>query len=177
MLLFMADTLGPSDREKLQSIYERCGKKMHAAAQKICGDQAEDAVQNAFISMAKHIDKINERDDDGLAGYVIAIAKNEAYELMRKTEYTEDIDSISVKDPFSDPAERVFERDAFEYATRIIREMDDKYRAPLYLFCVMGMTLKETASQLHIREKTAGIRVYRAKKLLMDKMKEAGYEY
>ncbi|MBP5207698.1 MAG: sigma-70 family RNA polymerase sigma factor [Clostridia bacterium] len=177
MLLFMAETLDAPQRRKLERLYAQYGKKMYAAARRICGDLAEDAVQNAFVSIAKNIEKTDGRDDDGLAGYVIAIAKNEAYDLMRKTEKTEDIDSLPVPDPFSDPAERVFERDAFEAAVKLIRDMDDKYRTPLYLVCVMGMSIKEAASSLRLREKTVGVRVYRAKKLLADKLKEAGYEY
>lgn len=177
MLLFAAETLDAPARSKLESVYAQYGKKMYAAAKSICGDNAEDAVQNAFLSMAKNMEKIDVRDIDGLAGYVIGIVKNEAYNIMRKTEYNEDADEVDAADPFQDPAERVFERDAFEKAVSIMQSMDDKYRTPLYLFCVTGKTLKETASELHISEKTAGTRIYRAKKLLADKLKEAGYEY
>lgn len=177
MLFFAADTLDGDSKRKLEEIYKRCGRKMYAAAKSICGALAEDAVQNAILSMAENMDRINQRETDKIDGYVIGIVKNEAYDLMGALDRTEPVEDDFTSDPFSDPTDRIFEREAYEYAVKIIRSMDDKYRTPLYLFCVMDRSLEEIARQLHISRKTAGTRVYRAKKLLAGKMKEAGYEF
>ena len=179
MILFIPDTLDRPEKELLGELFDKYGKKMFSAAKKIVGNtaDAEDAVQNAILSMAENMDRINQRETDKIDGYVIGIVKNEAYDLMRALDRTEPVEDDFTSDPFSDPTDRIFEREAYEYAVKIIRSMDDKYRTPLYLFCVMDRSLEEIARQLHISRKTAGTRVYRAKKLLAGKMKEAGYEF
>ena len=55
--------------------------------------------------------------------------------------------------------------------------MDDLYRAPIYLNCVMGFSVKETAKQLHKNEQTVKGQIMRGKKMIINKLKEAGYEF
>ena len=85
MLLFMADTLSYGDKQKLETMYEKYKRKMYSAAKRILsdGDKAEDATQNAFISMAENIRRINITDDYAPQGYVLAIVTNEAYNITR----------------------------------------------------------------------------------------------
>lgn len=177
MLLFMAETLSPAEKKKTEQIYERYGKKMFAAANKILNDRssAEDALQNSFLSIVKNIEKINLSDEDGLEGYVITIAKNEAYNILRAEKNDLDIDEVVTADPWQNAEEKVLVRDAYEKAVSIMREMDDKYRTPLYLYCVMGYSVPEIAKQLKRSEKTVNTQIFRGKKLLADKLREAGY--
>ena len=179
MLLFMAETLSYGDRQKLQTLYDRYERKMYAAAKRILNDgyKAEDATQNAFVRIAKNMDKINIMDEDAVEGYVIVIVKNEAYNVLRKEEQTEQLEEAPAADPFSDVNAKVFDRDVYEKIIAILREMDDLYRAPLYLCCVMGFTVKETAKQLKRNEKTVKSQIYRGKKIIISKLKEAGYEF
>lgn len=179
MLLFMADTLSYSDRRKLEIMYDRYKRKMYAAAKSVLGgDGAEDAVQNAFVCIAKNMDKINVLDSGALEGYVIVIAKNEAYNILRKEDKAEPFDEAPpVSDPFSDVDAKVLERDAYEKTVSILRSMDDTYRAPLYLRYVMGYSVKETARLLKRNEQTVKGQLARGKKMIISQLKEAGYEY
>ena len=179
MLLFTADTLSQSDRQKLEVMYDRYRRKMYSAAKRILNDgfKAEDAVQNAFVAIAKNMDKINVNDEDALEGYVIVIAKNEAYNIIRAEDKAELYDEEPLlTDPFSDVGAKVFEKDVYEKIIFILREMDDTYRSPLYLNCVMGYSVKETAKKLHRNEQTVKGQIMRGKKLIISKLKEAGYE-
>ena len=180
MLLFMADTLSQSDREKLEMMYEKYKRKMYSAAKRILNDgfKAEDATQNAFVSIAKHMDKINVNDGDALEGYVIAIAKNEAYNIIRAEDKAELYDEEPIAaDPFFDVNAKVFEKEVYEKIISVLRSMDDIYRAPIYLNCVMGFSVKETAKQLHRNEQTVKGQITRGKKMIINKLKEAGYEF
>ena len=179
MLLFMADTLSYGDKQKLETMYEKYKRKMYSAAKRILsdGDKAEDATQNAFISIAENIGRINIMDDDALEGYVIAIAKNEAYNIIRAKDKAELYDEFPlVSDPFSDVNAKVFEKEVYEKIVEILRNMDDLYRSPIYLNCVMGYTVKETAKQLHRNVQTVKGQIARGKKMIINKLKEAGYE-
>ncbi|MBO4422853.1 MAG: sigma-70 family RNA polymerase sigma factor [Clostridia bacterium] len=178
MLLFMADTLAPQEKKKLQIMYERYGKKMFAAANRILNDKslAEDALQNSFVSMASRIDRININDEDGLEGYVIAVVKNAAYDLIRDRMPQTDDDVTAVCDEWQDAEKKVLIREAYEKAVALMREMDDRYRTPLYLNCVMGYSVKEISKMLHRNEKTVLTQIFRGKKLLADQLRETGYE-
>lgn len=179
MLLFMADTLSYGDKQKLETMYEKYKRKMYSAAKRILsdGDKAEDATQNAFTSIAENIGRINIMDDDALEGYVIAIVKNEAYNIIRAKDKAELYDEFPlVSDPFSDVNAKVFEKEVYEKIVEILRNMDDLYRSPIYLNCVMGYTVKETAKQLHRNVQTVKGQIARGKKMIINKLKEAGYD-
>ncbi len=179
MILFMADTLSHADKKKTEILYERYGKKMFAAANRILNDKslAEDALQNSFLSIVKHIDRINIYDEDGLEGYVMTIAKNEAIDIIRKRNHELDTIEICEADVWENTDEKVLLREEFDKAVSIMREMDEKYRAPLYLHCVMGYSAKEISDLLKRSIKTVNTQIFRGKKLLADKLKEAGYEH
>jgi RNA polymerase sigma-70 factor (ECF subfamily) len=180
MLLFMADTLSESEKQKLEIMYDRYRRKMYTAAKRILNDgfKAEDAVQNAFVSIAKNINRININDEDALEGYVITIAKNEAYNVIRAGDKAELYDEEPVlSDPFFDVNAKVFEKEVYEKIISVLRSMDDIYRAPIYLNCVMGFSVKETAKQLHRNEQTVKGQITRGKKMIINKLKEAGYEF
>lgn len=178
MFLFMADTLSPKDKKKTEILYERYSKKMFAAANRILNNKSlsEDALQNSFLSIVKHIERINVYDIEGLEGYVIAIAKNEAFNILRSNKSVSDIEEVCETDVWANAEEKVLMRDEFNKAVSIMRKMDDKYRAPLYLYCVMGYSVAEISSLLHRNAKTVKTQIFRAKKILADKLREAGYE-
>ena len=70
----------------------------------------------------------------------------------------------------------MFEKEVYEKIVEILRNMDDLYRSPIYLNCVMGYTVKETAKQLHRNVQTVKGQIARGKKMIINKLKEAGYE-
>ena len=180
MILFMADTMPYTNKEKLRILYDTYRQRMYSAAVRITGNtaDAEDAVQNAFISVSKHLSKINVLDEDALKGYLIAVVKNEAINIIRRADKAGCDDGAELaEDPFADVEARVWDREVYEMIISILRGMDDRYRAPLYLSCVMGYTVKETASQLHRNEQTVKGQIVRGKQMIISKLKEAGYEF
>ena len=176
-MVLLNDVTEPlDDKQKLEFIYRRYGKKMYTAAYNILKSQsdAEDAVQNAFVNICKRIRDINEKDDDKLRGYVLAIAQNEAYNVIRQRKPETSIDEIP--EPADDGVEfRVEEGDAFRFAVNVMRQMDEKYRAPLYLYYVMGYSYKETAKALKRSEGTVRVQISRGLQILKKSLKEAGY--
>ena len=58
----------------------------------------------------------------------------------------------------------------------IIRAMPETYRAALEMRFVLEMTHKEISKALGISETAAANRVSRGRKLLIEKLKEEGYE-
>ncbi|MBQ7698718.1 MAG: sigma-70 family RNA polymerase sigma factor [Clostridia bacterium] len=178
MFLFSADVLEEYDRRRLAVVYEKYSGRMYTAAKRILnnGEDAEDAVQNAFYSIAKRMNNIDIHDENALCGYLLTVVKNEAIEILRKRKNAVPVDELT---DLTDSSDTVFEtekREVFEYAVKIIMRMDETYRAPLYLTAVMGYTSKETSKILKRSEATVRVQISRAKKMLAKQLKEAGYE-
>jgi len=171
-------SLKKDDKQRLSYVYERYGRRMFSAAKQITQNDsdAEDALHNAFVRVAKRMKKLNLNDEDALCGYLFTVVKNEAANILRKRKNTlplDEIENISDGYDFTFETER---REIYEYATKIMTEMDDTYRAPLYLSVVMGYSAAETAKELDRNIATVRVQISRAKKMLADKLKEAGYE-
>ena len=178
MFLFLADVLEEYDRRRLAVVYEKYSGRMYTAAKRILnnGEDAEDAVQNAFYSIAKRMKNIDIHDENALCGYLLAVVKNEAIDILRKRKSAVLVDTLTDLPDGSDTVFETEKREVFEYAVNIIMQMDDTYRAPLYLSAVMGYTSKETAKILKRSEATVRVQISRAKQMLAKKLKEAGYE-
>ena len=178
MLLFLAEALEEDDRQRLTLMYEKYSRRMYTTAKRILGsgEDAEDAVQNAFVSVAKRMKTINIYDEDALCGYLIAVVKNEAVDLLRKRKNTVDVDDVTELPGSCDTVFETEKREVFDYAVNVMKQMDNTYRAPLYLSVVMGYSSKETADILKRSPATVRVQISRAKQMLAEKLKEAGYE-
>ena len=178
MLFFTAESADMNEKQRLEYIYRRYSKKMFSAAYRISGSQsdAEDAVQNAFVNICKNLKRLDEKDEDAMRGYVLAIATNEAYNIIRGRGNEISTDELPEATDGGDVEIKVAEGAEFKEAIRIMRQMDNRYRAPLYLYYVMGYSLKETAKQLKRNEGTVRVQIARGLQILKKSMKEAGYE-
>ena len=84
MLLSMLDS--ESDRRDFAMLYERYHEDMELAALRILPEQkdAEDAMQNAFVQVIRHYEKVSEIPCEELPFWLICIVKNEARIIQRK---------------------------------------------------------------------------------------------
>jgi len=178
MLLFIPDTLPDDDKQLISKMYEKHCRRMFAAAKQITNDKgdAEDAVQNAFVSIVKNIGRINIDDEEAMRGYLLTVVKNEAVNILRKRKDSEPVDEMTGIADGCDVEFLTEKREVFEYAVKIMSAMDEKYRAPLYLSTVMGFSIKEVAKTLGRDHKTVKVQISRARKMLADALTEAGYE-
>ena len=178
MLFFTAESAETDEKQRLEYVYRRYSKKMFTAAYRVLGSQsdAEDAVQNAFVNICKNLKRLDDKDDDAMRGYVLAIATNEAYNIIRERGNEVSADELPEASDGGDVEISVAEGAEFREAVKIMRQMDGKYRAPLYLHYVMGYSLKETARQLKRNEGTVRVQIARGLQILKKSMKEAGYE-
>ena len=78
------------DRQKFIEIYEKYHVQMERTAMRILKEQSdvEDAVQNAFMQMIRHFEKIFEIPCEELPFWIISIVKNEARAILRKNSRT-----------------------------------------------------------------------------------------
>ena len=86
LAFFLAALESEEERRQFVVLYEQNHEKMELAALGILKEQhdAEDAVQNAFLQVIRHFEKIPEISCEELPFWLISIVKNEALMILRK---------------------------------------------------------------------------------------------
>lgn len=163
-----------AEKEKFTEVYETWRKAMYYAALKVTHDHglAEDALQDAFLYIAKNIRKLGDPQSAETKAYLIMTADSQAKKLLRKRREIIDIDLAEaaavnggdVEDAFFDSLDE-------EDLRRKIEALPEEYRTPLLLFYAKGFSGREIAEMLGMKEPTVRKRVERAKKLLAEALK------
>ena len=172
MLIFLLAALeSEEDRREFAVIYEQHHARLENAAMRILKNQtdAEDAVQNAFMQVIRHFEKISEIPCKELPFWLISIVKNEALMLLRKRDRTATLE----EERFPEGAE-----DVSDYAAlvELFRSLPDTYRRVLEMKVLLGYTDKEIAGHLGISETAVSTRASRGRQLLREILEKEGFQ-
>lgn len=171
LLFYLAAINGEKEKRTFEYYYVTYRQQMFYMARSVLGDNsdAEDAVHNAFVGIAKHIDVLLSADEEKAKCYCIKAAKNAALNIVRKNRQMNDV--VSIDDLYDVADEKSFEEmlDSAEYkdVLDIIRNMDDVYRDVLYMRYVMDMSVKKISQVLDRKESTVKQQLVRGKKILV----------
>jgi RNA polymerase sigma-70 factor, ECF subfamily len=130
----------------------------------LSGDHAlaNDLVQETFLRAWKSLDSL--KDVNAAKSWLITILRREhARTFERKRLPMTDIDNVTVADQIDLPPEERMEIDLMRQA---LMALDSKYREPLTLQVVMGLSITEIAQQLQLSESAVMTRVFRAREKL-----------
>lgn len=80
MLVYLSMIEGPEDRNKFEIVYQQYKSLMYYVAYRILREErdAEDAVHNAFVRIAEHIEKISEPVCPKTRAFVVLIVERTA---------------------------------------------------------------------------------------------------
>lgn len=172
IFLLMIDT--PEEKRKFVILYEKYRYLMQKVAMDVLHDSflAEDAVHNAFVSVAYNLDKLDEFEDVPTKLYLVACARNAAFDLYRKR-------SSQVKKEilFEEAMEKggyvtYIESDLENGILDILKNLPLKYRDVFMLKYVNHMENQEIAEVCGILEGTVRQRIARGKVMIERKIKE-----
>lgn len=166
--LQMMDT--PEERSKFEQIYlEYRGLMFHVANKILQNEQdAEDAVHQAFLNVAEHIQKIGAVTCPKTKSYIVTVVENKAIDLYRRrkrhqiVELGDDIPGIQV----------VYEGE--NALAACILKLPPRYREAILLRYVQGYSVKEMASILGVSFSAASKLDQRAKARLKDLYEKEG---
>ena len=167
-----------TQRRNYETIYTGYRQQMLAVAFRVLGDagEAEDAVQNAFLGIAKHIAKVPEGDEKVLRAYVLTAARNAALSLLEKRQQRPP--ETALDEAFTAADEDLFQKVAasedYEALLRAIRKLDLCYREVLMLVFVQEHSVKEAAEILGRREGTVRQQLNRGRKKLIALCRKEG---
>lgn len=161
----------------------RLQRRVYAVAYRITGQaqDAEDVVQQTFLSLIEHIDSF--RGESAVATWVLRIATNFALKVLRKrrglpTVSLDDGDEsfASVPHPefiaaWREPPDVLAERaEMRELLDKAISELDDKHRVVFVLRDIEGLPTEETAEALGLSVANVKVRLLRARMQLRERL-------
>jgi len=172
IFLLMIDT--PEDKGKFTILYEKYRYLMQKVAMDALHDrfQAEDAVHNAFINLAMHMDGIGEPESLQTKRYLITIVKNAAIDMYRKKNvqmkreiYVDELGEEELPIAY-------METDLDNDVLDILKKLPIKYRDIFLLKYSAHLENSEIARLCGIQESTVRQRIARGKRLIEDALQK-----
>ena len=159
-LLTFVDDEG--DRQKFTAIYREYHVRMEKVALRILSEHkdAEDAVQNAWMQVIKHFQKVSEIPGEELLYWLISITKNEALMILRKKRKTLPLEDWAAVTEMSDSDL------TYQDLVALFTRLPETYRATLEMKFLLQYTEAEIAAKLGISETAVSTRVNRGRALL-----------
>lgn len=172
MLSFFLSALETdADRQTFLRLYEQHHLRVEQTALRILKNQqdAEDAVQSAFVQVIKHFHKIHEIPCQNLPFWIISIVKNEALMILRKKKRVVPLEDW---DGFVKEAESISE---YSQLVQVFSRLPETYRAALEMKFLLDYSGKEIAQRLGISEAAVHTRISRGRALLKELLEQEGF--
>lgn len=120
---------------------------------------AEDATQETFLKAWKHMDRFQGRNQCAPKTWLMKIACNTCRDHLRRAFRKHEVPKADLSAHIQyAPEDRELILD--------LMNLPDKYRAPVLLFYLQSMSVRETAKALHVSPATVSRRLETARELL-----------
>jgi len=138
-------------------------------------DTAEDAVQEAFVKAYQALDSFEE--DKPFYPWLAMIARNQALNQIRKAERERPASEIehdfdSIPHDSAGPLDELVSRENDRRLARAVTSLPDVYRTVFVLRMFEKLSYEEIADKLKISIGTVDSRLFRARKKLLEMLKE-----
>ena len=167
--LMMIDS--EEEKIKFELLYDLYKKRMWYVANQVLNDplEAEDAVHDAFIGIAKNIHHIDDPYSKKTLAYVVTASKHSAINIATRSKdrifyKLEDFKDI----PDDEAMKKLIESENKEILINALKEMPELYRDLLYFRYYQEMSEKEIAAQTGANYSTVRKQISRARKLLCE---------
>lgn len=159
-----------------KELYEQYAGRMLGICLRYAGnrDTAEDWLHDGFLKIFDSFDKFTWRGEGSLRAWMERVMINTALQYLRKN------DVMNLSNPLEEVPDDTYEEpDAMEVETipqkvlmQFIDELPQGYRTVFNLYVFEEKSHKEIADSLGINEKSSASQLFRAKKVLANKVKE-----
>ena len=172
IILMMVDT--PEQKRKFAELYERYRYLMFKIAVDILHEHhlAEDALQEAFVRVAKHMECIGQLEETATKRYLITITKNAAIDLYRKQNnlrsreiYVDELADNQMPLDYMEP-------EADSEALDILKNLPPKDRDVFLLKYSAHQSNQQIAKACGIREGTVRQRLARGRQLIAEELEK-----
>ena len=172
LALYMSFIDSEDDREKFEIIYNEYRKRMVSTAYSILHnhEDAEDAVHEALIRIAKNMKAIDDPKSKKTLAYVITATKNNAINIFNKNKRNSEHIFIGDIENLTD--ERFFEKmsltESYKEIVNAVELLNETYRDVMYYHFVCDMKIRDIADLLGEKSSTVQQKLIRGKKKLLE---------
>lgn len=180
MFLFLALLDSPEEQEKFTELYDHYRHFMwYVANQKLQDEHlAEDAVQEAFFALTRHLDKVEDVHSPRTKKFLATIVRSKAVDILRKTKPEEELTEYLSSDKGTpDMLEQYLKKENYNRLVSCILELDDRYRVIFEYKYVYHMGDEQIGDLLGITAKNVNVRYFRARKKLQEMIQKEGGGY
>ncbi len=183
MLLYLSMLDTQEEKDKFTEIYEQYQHFCWYIANGILNDAhlSEDAVQDAFLALTRHLDKVEEVDSPKTRKFLMTIVKSKAIDLIRKDKgevsLSQEDMGAELLDEKPDLLSAYITQENYNKLIACVLELDEIYRVVFEYKYLHELSDQEIADILNISAKTVNVRFYRARKKLQEMIQKevAGY--
>ncbi|WP_411030245.1 RNA polymerase sigma factor [Spongiimicrobium sp. 3-5] len=159
-----------SDRQAQQAIYDKYAPRMLSVCRQYIQDLqfAEDVMIGGFVKVFSHLSNFENRGS--FEGWIRKIMVRESISYLRKKQFVvfdEEIYENNASTSFS-----INEEFDVESIQRLIDKLPEGYKMVFVLYAVEGYKHTEIAEMLKISESTSKTQLFKARKMLQDKLKK-----
>lgn len=162
-----ADNIESSKNAAFSALVRKHSDDLFRFAYWLSGDRdiAQDLVQETCLRAWRAIDQL--QDPEKAKPWLLTTVRRE--NARRFQRYQPTLSEVPL-DTLASDAAPVEQSAEINTVRRALKRLPVKYREPLVLQVLFGYTLKEIGVLLDLPENTAAVRVFRAKKLLREKL-------
>lgn len=170
MILFLSMLDSEEDKAKFTRLYEKYRYFLWYLANERLHDAhlAEDAVQEAFLALTRHLDKVDEIENAATRNFLATIVKSKAIDMIRRRKgVSEEVYEENIVDGTSeDVLDTYLTKDNYDRILQAIAGLDEIYRVVFEYKYLHGLTDREIANLLDVTPKVVNVRIFRARKKL-----------
>ena len=170
------------DRDKLEYLYNTYYSLMFSVAMKYLRseDAAKDAVHDSILKAIRYLHLIDKNSAPKTKTLLCTIVKNRCIDMLRRSDALPmgDMEEVLSEgaDTIATPIEYLLQEEGYQFLLSCIEELSDTYRAVCQLKYVVGCRETEIADLLGISPKAVNVRLFRARRILKNKIREANHE-
>jgi RNA polymerase sigma-70 factor (ECF subfamily) len=169
----------PDDISRFTEIYQKYNVYMAKIAFSILGDEgyALEAVNDALVSMAKHIKKMPANTDKSHEqAYVNLVTRNSSLNILRKNKQDGNVIYLDLGEYGYDnlPETEILSNDVVERISGYIDKMSDVYRNVLRMKYLYDLSVHEISDILELSENTVRSKIRRGTEKLQEIIRSGG---
>ena len=132
---------------------------------------AEDLLHDGFIKIFSHFDQFEYLHEGSLKSWMFKVQQNVVLQHLRKNIEWQDVVSLDKNEELTNITEPETVKDIPKRElVRLIAELPDGYRTVFNMFVIDGLSHKEIAKTLGIQEKSSASQLFRARKMLAERI-------
>ncbi len=176
MLLYLSMLDTQEEKDKFTEVYEQYQHFCWYVAYQLLGDAhlAEDAVQDAFLALTRHLDKIEDAESPKTRKFLLTIVKSKAVDILRRQHGESSVDELTTElaAPEEDMLSAYITKENYNHLISCILELDEAYRVIFEYKYVHQLSDREIAQLLDITPKLVNVRYFRARKKLQQMLEK-----